>query len=49
MHRCRGAINRYSVLLLLLVSLPAYLEAAPRPQSVTAAADIIAGPFRAHR
>ena len=42
MRRCRGAINSYSVLLLLLMSLPAYLEAAPRPQSVTAAADIIA-------
>ena len=42
MDRRRSATKIYSVIMLLLVSMPAYLEAAPRPQSATAAADIIA-------
>jgi len=42
MRKCRSAIKTYSVLLLLMVSMPAYLEAAPRPSNVAAAADIIA-------
>ena len=48
MRMCRSAIKTYSVLLLLMMSLPAYLEAAPRPQSVLRflAVDVLAATTR---